>query len=145
MKQIIITIAVMAGLIQPLHAETIRIAGSGQMLPLAIDLGLAYGKKYPTDLVLVNPKSMGQRGGVQAVAEGYIDIATSARRLSDDERRLPVKAYEIASVAGFFVVNPSVSVKSLSAKQICGIYSGKITNWRQVGGSRRDHSGLHPS
>jgi phosphate transport system substrate-binding protein len=138
MKRIVVTVAVVIGLCSSAAADTIRIAGSGQMLPLATELGLAYARKYPADQVLVNPKSLGQRGGVQAVADGCIDIATSARRLDDSEKRLPVKAYEVASVAGFFAVNPSVSVKSLTSKQICGIYAGQITNWKQVGGRDAD-------
>jgi phosphate transport system substrate-binding protein len=134
MKSIALTIVAVLGFALSVNAETIKIAGSGQMLPLAVELGKAYAQKYPQDKVEVNPKSMGQRNGVQAVNDGYIDIATSARRLDDDEKRLQVKAYEVASVAAFFAVNASVSVRGLTSQQICDIYSGKIKNWKQVGG-----------
>ena len=134
MKHIVLAVMTVLAFSLSANAEMIKIAGSGQMLPLAVELGKAYAKKYPNDVVEVNPKSMGQRNGVQAVSEGYIDIATSARRLDDEEKRLPVKAYEIASVAGFFVVNASVPVKGLTSQQICDIYSGKIKNWKEVGG-----------
>jgi phosphate transport system substrate-binding protein len=134
MRHILSSIVIILGFSLSVNAETIKIAGSGQMLPLAVELGKAYSKKYPSDAVEVNPKSLGQKNGVQAVSDGYIDIATSARRLDDDEKRLQVKAYEIASVAGFFAVNPSVSVKGLTSQQICDIYSGKIRNWKEVGG-----------
>jgi phosphate transport system substrate-binding protein len=116
------------------RAEIIKIAGSGQMLPLASDLALEYEKKYPADRVLVNPNSLGQKGGIQALVEGVVDIATSARRLDDTEMSLPVKAYEVASVAGLFAVHPSVTVRNLSYAQIYGIYAGKIKNWQEVGG-----------
>lgn len=116
------------------NADTIKIAGSGQMLPLASALGKGYMNKYPADVVEVNPKSLGQKNGVEAVSEGYIDIATSARRLGDEERRLQVRSYEVATVAGFFAVNASVPVRGLTSQQICDIYAGKITNWKQVGG-----------
>jgi phosphate transport system substrate-binding protein len=134
MQRTMLAIAVVLGFTWSAHAEAIKIAGSGQMLPLATELGVAYTKKYPADVVRVNPTSLGQKGGVEAVSEGHIDIATSARRLDDAEKQLPVRAYEIASVAGFFAVNPSVSVKSLTSKQLCGIYAGKIKNWKEVGG-----------
>jgi len=134
MKQIVLTIVTVLGFSLSVNAETIKIAGSGQMLPLAVELGKAYAKKYPADQVLVNPKSLGQKNGVQSVSDGYIDIATSARRLDDDEKRLSVKAYEVASVAGFFAVNASVPVKGLTSQQICDIYAGKIRNWHEVGG-----------
>jgi phosphate transport system substrate-binding protein len=134
MRFILLSIVLLLGFSVLANAETIKIAGSGQMLPLAVELGKGYSKKYPADTVEVNPKSLGQRNGVQAVNDGFIDIATSARRLDDDEKRLQVKAYEIASVAGFFAVNASVPVKGLTSQQICDIYSGKIKNWKEVGG-----------
>lgn len=134
MKNLVLTVVAVLGLSLSVHAETIKIAGSGQMLPLAVELGKGFAKKYPADAVDVNPKSLGQKNGVQSVSEGYIDIATSARRLGDEEQRLAVKAYEIASVAGFFAVNASVSVKGLTSRQICDIYAGKIKNWKEVGG-----------
>jgi len=135
MKRIVLSIVMILGFSLSVNAETIKIAGSGQMLPLAVELGKAFSKKYPSDTVEVNPKSLGQKNGVRAVSEGYIDIATSARRLDDEENRLPVQAYEIATVAGFFAVNPTVSsVKGLTSQQICDIYSGKIKNWKEVGG-----------
>ena len=134
MKHILLSLGTVVTLSLPVNAETIKIAGSGQMLPLAVELGHTYSLKHPSDHVLVNARSLGQKGGVQAVSEGIIDIATSARRLDDEEKKLAVKAYEIASVAGFFVVNPSVPVKNLTSGQICDIYSGKIRNWKKVGG-----------
>ena len=134
MGKILLVAIYILGFSFSVNAETIKIAGSGQMLPLAVELGLAYAKMYPKDLVLVNPNSLGQKGGIQALSDGEIDIATSARRLSEEEKQLPVKAYEVASVAGFFAVNPSVPVKSLTSIQICCIYSGKIKNWKKVGG-----------
>ena len=134
MKHILLSIVMVLSFSFSVNAETVKIAGSGQMLPLAMELGKGYMKKYPGDVVEVNPKSLGQKNGVVAVSEGYIDIATSARRLSAEEKALGVKAYEIATVAGVFAVNASVAVKGLTSQQICDIYSGKIKNWKEVGG-----------
>lgn len=134
MKRILLSIVMVLGFSFSVGAETIKIAGSGQMLPLATELAKGYMKKYPSDVVEVNPKSLGQKNGVVAVSEGLIDIATSARRLSAEEKAKGVKAYEIATVAGVFAVNASVPVKGLTSQQICDIYSGKIKNWKEVGG-----------
>ncbi|WP_226377636.1 substrate-binding domain-containing protein [Citrifermentans bremense] len=134
MKRILLAVAVVLCSFLNANADTIKIAGSGQMLPLATALGKGYMKKHPGDAVEVNPKSLGQKNGVEAVSEGYIDIATSARRLGEEERRLQVKPYEIATVAAFFAVHPSVPVRNLTSHEICDIYSGKTTNWKQVGG-----------
>jgi phosphate transport system substrate-binding protein len=134
MNHFALVVVAVLGFACTVNADTIKIAGSGQMLPLAVELGKGFSKKNPADQVEVNPKSLGQKNGVQSVSEGYIDIATSARRLDGDEKRLSVKAYEVASVAGFFAVNSSVSVKGLTSQQICDIYAGKIKNWKEVGG-----------
>lgn len=134
MKRILLSIVLVLSFSLSVNAETIKIAGSGQMLPLAMELAKGYMKKHPGDVVEVNPKSLGQKNGVLAVSEGYIDIATSARRLSAEEKALGVRAYEIATVAGVFAVHASVPVKGLTSQQICDIYSGKIRNWKEVGG-----------
>ncbi|KAF0221057.1 MAG: phosphate transport system substrate-binding [Geobacteraceae bacterium] len=116
------------------YAEHIKLAGSGQMIPLIMELGKAYMKKYPQDIVEVNQKALGQVGGVMAVNNGAIDIAMSARSLDKNEKVLQVQAYEFAVVPGLFAVNDNVPVKAVTGRQICDIYSGKIKNWKEVGG-----------
>jgi phosphate transport system substrate-binding protein len=116
------------------RADSIKLAGSGQMIALVEQLAAGYMKKFPKDTVTVNQNSLGQLGGVMAVNNGAIDIAMSARPLDKNEQALPVVAYEIARVNGLFVANGSVPVKSLTSLQLCDIYAGKIKNWKQVGG-----------
>lgn len=137
MKNPCVALMISILLLTPLaaQAENIRLAGSGSMIPLITELGKAFMKKYPKDTVEVNQKSLGQVGGVMAVNNGAIDIAMSARDLDSSEKALPVKAYEIAVVPGLFAVNSSVPVKAITSQQICDIYSGKIKNWKQVGGA----------
>jgi phosphate transport system substrate-binding protein len=115
-------------------ADSIKLAGSGQMIALVEQLAKGYMKKFPKDTVAVNQNSLGQLGGVMAVNNGVIDIAMSARPLDKNEQALPVTAYEIARVNGLFVANGSVPVKALTAQQVCDIYAGRIKNWKQVGG-----------
>ena len=104
------------------------------IVALINELGKGYMKKFPQDMVEVNQKSLGQLGGVVAVNKGVIDIAMSARYLDNNEKKLPVQAYEIAKVAGLFAVNAATPVTSLTSQQVCDIYGGKIRNWAQLGG-----------
>lgn len=136
MKKKIAVLAVMLCSLQitAASAESIKLAGSGQMIPLINSLGKGYMKKYPQDAVEVNQKSLGQLGGVMAVNKGVIDIAMSARYLDKNEKKMSVQAYEIAKVAGLFAVNGATPVTSLTSQQLCDIYGGKIRNWSQVGG-----------
>lgn len=115
-------------------AETVKIAGSGGMIPLTNELAKAYMKKNPKDTIEVEQKSLGQGGGLMKLSKGLIDIAMAAHTLEANQKTLPVQAYEIATVPGLFAVHNSVSIKGLSSQQLCDIYAGKIKNWKQVGG-----------
>ena len=121
-------------LIGPAGAETIKIAGSGGMIPLVTELAQAYMKKNPADSVEVNKTSLGIYGGVLAVRDGAVDIGMAAKRLNREMQALPVQAYEIARVAVEFGVNGAENVAALSGRQLCAIYAGKIENWKEVGG-----------
>jgi phosphate transport system substrate-binding protein len=114
-------------------AETVRIAGSGGLIPMVTELGKAYMKKNPADTIEVNQKSLGKEGGVMALNKGSIDIAMLAS-LDDKDRSLPLSLEGFAILPIVFAVHPSVTVKALSGQQICDIYAGKVTNWSQVGG-----------
>lgn len=115
-------------------AETVKIAGSGGMIPLVNELAKAYMKNNPKDTIEVEQKSLGQTGGLMKLSKGLSDIAMAAHSLEPNQKSLPVQPYEIATVPGLFAVHNSVSVKGLTGQQICDIYGGKITNWKQVGG-----------
>jgi len=116
------------------NAETVTIAGSGGMIPLLTALGAAYMKKYPQDQIQVNPHSLTQSGGIMAAKNSAADIGMSARSLEIRELSYAVDAYHIADVAADVAVNRSVGVTNITSKQLCAIYSGKITNWRELGG-----------
>jgi len=124
------------------QAETIKVGGSGSMIPLLTILGKAYVKKNPKDSVEVNQKSMGQPGGIAALNAGAVDIAMSAMPITPAQARLQVKAIEIARVAGVVGVNSKVSVSHLTSQQLCDIYAGKIKNWKQVGGANEPIAAL---
>lgn len=115
-------------------AETVKIAGSGGMIPLLNELAKAYMKKNPKDTIEVEQKSLGQGGGLMKLSKGLIDISMAAHTLEPSQKALPVRAYEIATVPGLFAVHNSVSVRALTGQQLCDIYAGKIKNWKQVGG-----------
>jgi len=114
-------------------AETVRIAGSGGLIAMVTELGKAYMKKNPGDTIEVSQKSLGREGGVMAINKGSIEIAMLAS-IEAKDKSLPINLTELAILPALFAVHPSVTLKALSGQQICDIYSGKITNWSQVGG-----------
>jgi len=116
------------------NAESVTVAGSGGMIPLLKALGSAYMKKHPQDEIRVNSNSITQSGGIMAAKHGAVDIGMSARSLDTRELDYSIDAYHIADVAATVAVHNNVGVTNITSKQFCAIYSGKITNWKEVGG-----------
>jgi phosphate transport system substrate-binding protein len=73
--------------------------------------------------------------GIKQVGEGLIDIGNAGRKATEKEISqygLHMVKWAIDGVG--VVVNPKNSVTSLTTKQLGGIFSGKITNWKELGG-----------
>lgn len=115
--------------------EAIQIAGSGGMIPLMTDLASAYMQEHPGEKVDVNQTSIESTGGIQSAAAGRVAIGISARALKPAESSLGVSQLEIARVPLAVGVNDSVKVETLSAQQVCDIFTGKLTSWKAVGGA----------
>ena len=76
----------------------------------------------------------GSGSGIQAVSEGRCDIGLSSRALKDDEKAtLTETTVALDGIA--MIVNPENPVSDLTVEQIADIYTGKITNWSEVGGN----------
>jgi phosphate transport system substrate-binding protein len=74
--------------------------------------------------------------GVQKVGEGLVQIGNTGRALSDDEvKKYGLKSFPFAIDGVAVVVHPTNSVRNLTSQQVRDIFAGKITNWKQVGGS----------
>lgn len=116
------------------RAEIVTVGGSGGMIPLLTMLGNGYMKKYPHDLIQVNSHSLTQSGGILAAKTGAVDIGMSGRSLEARELNSGIDAYHIADVSAAVAVHSNVRITNLTSKQLCAIYSGKTTNWRELGG-----------
>lgn len=115
-------------------AEEMKIAGSGSMIPLVTEIAKAYMAKNESVLIRVNQKSIESTGGIMSAAKGKINIGMSARQLKDEEETLGLLLVEIARVSTVIGVNKSVTVRNISSGQLCDVYQGLITNWRDLGG-----------
>ena len=94
----------------------------------------ALGEQFMADnsgvSVTYNPTGSG--AGIEAVSNGSCDIGLASRDLKDDETG--VKAITVAKDGIAIIVNPNNPVADLSVEQIAQIYTGEITNWKDVGG-----------
>ncbi len=77
----------------------------------------------------------GSSSGITAVKEGTCDIGLSSRDLKDDEKKSGLVAKVLAYDGIAIVVNPENPVSDLDLETIAKIYTGEITNWKDVGGN----------
>lgn len=112
-------------------SKTVSTDGSTSMEKVIGYLSESYMEENKDVKVTYNPTGSGS--GIQAVAEGRCDIGLSSRDLKDDEKaNLEGTVVAIDGIA--VIVNPANKVKDLSVEQIGKIYTGEITNWKEVGG-----------
>ena len=96
----------------------------------------ALGEQFQNDnsgiTFTYNPTGSGS--GITAVQEGRCDIGLSSRALKDDEKNAGLVGTTIALDGIAIIVHPDNPVSDLSVQQIADIYTGKITNWKDLGG-----------
>ena len=117
------------------HAQNIKVKGSAELLPIVDRWAINYTKAHPATPVV--SLGGGTSVGISSLAEGSADIATAERSLTDSEAhnlRSPIDVV-FATDAMIFVVHPSNPVRTITMEQLREIYSGKITNWSELGGS----------
>lgn len=124
-----------------------------------VNLALAWAERYQDENpdVRISVTGGGSGTGIAALINGTVDIANASRQISADESKQaeakgihPVE-FVIARDAIAVIVNPENPVSRLTLQQISDIYSGKIANWKELGGddrpivrlSRETNSGTH--
>jgi phosphate transport system substrate-binding protein len=136
-------------------AEAIENKGSDTLVNLALKWAEVYMQEHPD--VRLSVTGGGSGTGIAAMINGTVDIANASRAMKQEEIEAaeangitPVE-FTVARDAIAVVVHPSNPADGLTLQQISDIYTGKIDNWRQVGGedrpivllSRESNSGTH--
>lgn len=110
------------------------IGGTGDSQELLRALAGAFEAKN-SDCKIEVPDSIGSSGGIKALLRGDTNMARVARELKDEEKAQGLTYQLFAKSPIVFVVNPSIAdINGITTEQIIGIYSGKITYWKQLGG-----------
>ena len=112
---------------------TVSTDGSTSMEKVIGALGEAFMEANPDVTFTYNPTGSGT--GIQAVAEGRCDIGLSSRALKAEEKDSGLIETILAYDGIAVIVNPENPVSDLTLAQIADIYTGKITNWSEVGGA----------
>jgi phosphate transport system substrate-binding protein len=128
---VIISIAIYNTLITEGNYERIDIAGSTSVQPVAESLAQEYMKKHPN--VKINVQGGGSGLGIRSVSQGIVDIGTSSKELKNEEK-LGLNEYYLGKEGIVVAVNLQNPINDLSKDQLKDIFSGKIKNWKDLGG-----------
>lgn len=114
--------------------STVTVSGSTTVQPLAEKLAEAFMTENTG--VRIDVQGGGSSVGVKAAGEGTSDIGMASREVKESElAEFPnLKIFVIARDGIAIVSHPDVTVSDLTVEQVRDIFSGKITNWKDLGG-----------
>lgn len=139
MKTTILYLVLILSFTNQIFAQKIKIKGSDTMLPLTQLLADEFMKRNVDASILIS--GGGSVTGISALLNETTDIAESARELSADEKlKLKKTGKQVTEIIVAYdalavIVNPANKVSQLTIKQLEAIFTGKISNWKDVGGS----------
>lgn len=136
-------------------SRAIQNKGSDTMVNLALAWAEAYRNVKPEVDIAVTGGGSGT--GIAALVNGTVDIANASRKMKKEEieqaqkNGIEPKEFTVAIDALAIVVHPDNPVSQLTIPQLADIFTGRITNWKEVGGwdapivlvSRETNSGTH--
>lgn len=133
-------VAVVAGLIvSPAFAEKkLTLTGSTTVLPIAQKAAEVFMKKNPD--VNISVAGSGSGDGIKSIIDGIADIGNASRDMKKkeikraEEKGVKPVRHVVALDCIVPIVNPDNPVSDLTIDKLMGIYTGKIKNWKQVGG-----------
>ena len=137
MKHFISTVLLGAITLSAQAQQPIKLKGSDTMLPMLQLQVEAYTKKYKEN---INITGGGSGVGITSLIDGSTDIAMSSRdlkmaeKLKFDEKKLDIQVVQIANDALSVILNPDNKIEKLTREQLEAIFTGKVTNWKEVGG-----------
>ena len=114
---------------------TVNVAGSSALLPLAQAAAQSFMKTNPDCVINTNGGGSGE--GLKQVADRSVDIGDSdvfAEEKLDADTAGNLVDHEVAVVTMAPIVNPDLGIKNLTTDQLVSIFTGKTTNWKEVGG-----------
>jgi phosphate transport system substrate-binding protein len=139
MKTILFSFFLLLISVNQLFAQNIKIKGSDTVLPLTQLLAEEFMKRNMDASVVIS--GGGSVTGISALLAGTTDIAQSARELTPEEKlhftqlNKLVTETIIAYDALAIIVNPANKVSQLTLEQLVAVFTGKITNWKELGGA----------
>ena len=111
---------------------TVTLAGSTSMQKLCEAMIESFEEAYPD--ITVTAEYTGSGAGLEALAGGKTDIGNASRSLKDGEKQSGAVENIVAIDRIAVITHKDSVVSDLTAQQLTDIYTGKITNWKDLGG-----------
>ncbi|NEP58198.1 MAG: phosphate ABC transporter substrate-binding protein [Symploca sp. SIO2G7] len=116
------------------EGTTVRIEGSTSMVQINQALKNTFEQQFPG--TTIETKAGGTNQGIQSVLQGSAELAAISRPLTPEEANQGLVAVTVTRDAIAVVVGQANTFqRSLTSDQVVGIFTGKITNWSEVGGN----------
>ncbi len=135
----LVALTVSAGVYGFFPLDVITVKGSDTMVILAQKWAESYQAKHPN--VSIRVTGGGSGTGISALINGTTDICNSSRPMNKTERQQLKTRYgspgvevRVARDGITIYTNPANPIKTISIPQLKGIFTGTITNWKEVGG-----------
>jgi phosphate transport system substrate-binding protein len=139
---IVVVTVLLAAWTAPAWTAEIKLCGAASMIDGLINPKKSAVEKITGDRLVINPSNAGK--GIIDLVDGKCDaalvsasietVAQGAKALGRDIDASKLRMTVVASDEIVFIVHPSNPVKSLGWEQLRDIHTGKITNWKEVGG-----------
>lgn len=117
-----------------LLAGDLSVVGTSDGLEVMRAIGLAYSSANP-DLRVLMPPGIGSSGAIVAIGAEREMIGRISRPLSRNELESGLAYRPVARLPVAVVVHPGVKVNDLSSLQLADLLSGRLTNWKVLGGT----------
>ncbi len=125
------------------NPNIITITGSDTMFELTSNLADAYMREHPG--ISIHVKGGGSAVGIKALIKGETDICTASRNLKPNEAKQLADYYSTIGIVYLIAldglsiyVHPDNELKNFTMHQLKDIYTGKISNWKELGGTDDD-------
>ena len=139
----VIIVAAGCGPAQPSDAlsGTVTASGSTALLPLVQVAAEEFMNAHPNVNVVVS--GGGSFTGLEQVAAGSVNIGDSDVPAPAEYSNAGLVDHQVAVAPFLIVVNPDVTIDNLTQQQAIDIFTGKITNWKDVGGPDKPIAIIH--
>ncbi len=121
--------------------QSLTVKGSDTMVQLAQAWAEEFMKEHPDFMVSVT--GGGSNTGIAALMNKGTDICNSSRAITETEKSdartkgIEIQEHIVAQDALAVIVHPSNPISELTMQQLRDIFTGKVTNWKQLGGQDR--------